>query len=374
MVIHHLLVTGESIFLDRHQCLFKALSSHFEQLSFSPRQSEWYEARLPRTLLKSLLTLRTGSLSKANAVFQKNSTAFILKSRRTERTIQRLQPKPDFVLQIFGTYSPVWDAGNIPYAMFLDYTAALAERNWSSWATFLSDRTRTAWFECERSAYSRAEHIFSMSQVVKTSLIEEYGIPEHKVTVVGSSGDFQVPDVREKAIGSQQILFNGSDFERKGGDLVLAAFRQVRKALPNSKLVVIGRKLSIEEPGVENPGHIADRAEIRRLFLNTDLVVAPAYCDPFPTFLMEAMNYGIPCVVSNRDGMPEIVDHEVNGIVLQHLTSEHLAKHLIDLLTNPAVLFSMSQAAQMKVRTQLNWNAIAKTIAQTLKSEAYDYV
>lgn len=374
MVIHHLLVTGESIFLDRHQCLFKALLSHFEQLSFSPRQSEWYEARLPRTLLKSLLTLRTGSLSKANAVFQKNSTAFILKSRHTERTIQRLQPKPDFVLQIFGTYSPVWDAGNIPYAMFLDYTAALAERNWSSWATFLSDRTRTAWFECERSAYSRAEHIFSMSQVVKTSLIEEYGIPENKVTVVGSSGDFQVPDVREKAIGSQQILFNGSDFERKGGDVVLAAFRQVRKALPNSKLVVIGRKLSIEEPGIENPGHIADRAEIRRLFLNTDLVVAPAYCDPFPTFLMEAMNYGIPCVVSNRDGMPEIVDHEINGIVLQHLTSEHLAKHLIDLLTNPAVLLSMSQAAQMKVRTQLNWNAIAKTIAQTLKSEAYDYV
>lgn len=374
MVIHHLLVTGESIFLDRHQCLFKALLSHFEQLSFSPRQSEWYEARLPRTLLKSLLTLRTGSLSKANAVFQKNSTAFILKSRHTERTIQRLQPKPDFVLQIFGTYSPVWDASNIPYAMFLDYTAALAERNWSSWATFLSDRTRTAWFECERSAYSRAEHIFSMSQVVKTSLIEEYGIPENKVTVVGSSGDFQVPDVREKAIGSQQILFNGSDFERKGGDVVLAAFRQVRKALPNSKLVVIGRKLSIEEPGIENPGHIADRAEIRRLFLNTDLVVAPAYCDPFPTFLMEAMNYGIPCVVSNRDGMPEIVDHEINGIVLQHLTSEHLAKHLIDLLTNPAVLLSMSQAAQMKVRTQLNWNAIAKTIAQTLKSEAYDYV
>jgi glycogen synthase len=367
MEINTLLVTGESMFLDRHQFLFKALSNHFSQIHFSPRQSEWYEAKLPRTVLKSLLALRTGSLSKANAVFQKNKAAFVLKSRRTERDIQQRREPPDLVLQIFGTYSPFWTDFNIPYAMFLDYTAALAEQNWTGWATFLSDRARDAWFECERLAYTRAKHIFSMSQVVKTSLIQDYEIPQHKITVVGSSGDFQEPYAGEKTFGSQQILFNGSDFERKGGDMVLTAFRQVKQALPQAKLVIIGKKLPLEEAGIVNPGHIASRSEIRNLFLDTDLVVAPAYCDPFPTFLMEAMNYGIPCIVSAQDGMPEIVDHTLNGIVIKHPTAEKLANHIISLLTNPSALASLSQAAQLKVHTQLNWNTIAKTIAQTLK-------
>ncbi|MBW4417629.1 MAG: glycosyltransferase family 4 protein [Myxacorys californica WJT36-NPBG1] len=361
-----LLVTGEPLFLDRHQFLFKALSDHFAQLRFSPRKNEWYEANLPRTVLKGLLTLRAGSLSKANAVFQKNRAAFVLKSRRAERDIQQLSEQPDLVFQLFGTYSPFWKTCDIPYIMFLDYTTALAEKNWSDWATFLSDHAREAWFGCERLAYARAKHIFSMSHVVKTSLIQDYGIAPQKVTVVGSSGDFQEPYTGGKTFGSRQILFNGSDFERKGGDIVLAAFRKVRQVIPEAKLVIIGKKLPIEEAGINNLGYIASRSEISDLFLGTDLVVAPAYCDPFPTFLMEAMNYGVPCVVSNRDGMPEIVDHKVDGIVINQPTAALLADNMIHLLTNPSVLVAMSQAARLKVKTKLSWNIIAKTIADTI--------
>ncbi|MBD1847850.1 glycosyltransferase family 4 protein [Cyanobacteria bacterium FACHB-63] len=366
MEINSLLVSGESIFLERHQFLFKALTNHFSQLNFLPRQSEWYEAKLPKTVLKGLLALRTGSLSQANAVFQKNKTAFVLKSQQTERRIQHLSEPPDFVLQIFGTYSPAWHTCTIPYAMFLDYTTALAERNWSAWATFLSDLSRQDWFECERLAYSRATHIFSMSHVVKRSLIQDYNIPADKVTVVGSSGDFQEPYTGEKTFGSRQILFNGSDFERKGGEIVLAAFRQVRRVIPEAKLVVVGKKLPFEEAGVVNPGHIASRSGLHQLFLQSDLVVAPAYCDPFPTFLMEAMNYGTPCIVSDRDGMPEIVNHDINGIVIAQIAPEQLAEAMIDTLNNPQKLIAMSQAARYKMKTQLNWNTIADQIAQTI--------
>ncbi|MBD2080054.1 glycosyltransferase family 4 protein [Leptolyngbya sp. FACHB-17] len=369
MEIKSLLVTGESIFLERHQFLFNALSSHFSRLDFLPRQSEWYEAKLPRTVLKGLLTLRTGSLSQANAVFQKNKTAFVLKSQQAERRIQHLSEPPDFVLQIFGTYSPVWN-NTTPYAMLLDYTTALAERNWSAWATFLSDRSRQDWFECERLAYNRATHIFSMSHVVKRSLIQDYGMPADKITVVGSSGDFQEPYAGEKTFGSRQILFNGSDFERKGGEIVLAAFRQVRRVIPEAKLVVVGKKLPFEEAGIVNPGHIASRSDLHQLFLQSDLVVAPAYCDPFPTFLMEAMNYGTPCIVSDRDGMPEIVDHDINGIVIDQITPEQLAEVMINTLNGPQKLTVMSQAARRKMKTQLNWNTIADQIAHTIFATA----
>ena len=160
MEIKHVLVTGEPFFLDRHQFLFKSLSSHFEQLCFLPRPSEWYEAKLPRTALKGLLKLRTGDLNRANAVFQKNKTAFVMKSQRAERDIQQLDNLPDLVFQVFGTYSPFWNHSEIPYVMYLDYTTALAEKNWSSWATFLDRRSRDAWFECEQLAYARGKAHF----------------------------------------------------------------------------------------------------------------------------------------------------------------------------------------------------------------------
>ena len=368
MEIKNVLVTGESFFLDRHQFLFKALSNHFDQLRFLPRQSEWYEAKLPRTALKSLLMLRTGDLSQANAVFQKNKTAFVMKSRRAEREIQKLDDPPDLVFQVFGTYSPCWDHCKIPYVMYLDYTTALAEKNWPGWATFLNQRSRNDWFECEQLAYARAKHIFCMSQVVKDSLVQDYSISPQTITVVGSSGDFQKPYAGEKTFGRYQLLFNGSDFDRKGGDLVLAAFRKVKQAIPDAKLVIVGKTLTTDEAGIHTPGYIASQSQMHQLFLETDLVIAPARCDPFPTFLMEAMNYGVPCAVSDRDGMPEIVDHAVNGIVIDSLNAEYLTDTLVELLQDLPKLGSLSQAARHKIKTQLNWNTIAQQIAQVLSS------
>ena len=107
---------------------------------------------------------------------------------------------------------------------------------------------------------------------------------------------------------------------------------------------------------------------MHQLFLETDLVIAPASCDPFPTFLMEAMNYGVPCVVSNRDGMPEIVNHAVNGMVIDSLNAEHLAKTIVELLNAPQTLALMSKSARQKMKMELNWNAIAHQIAQVLHS------
>ena len=219
--------------------------------------------------------------------------------------------------------------------------------------------------ECERHAYERAYHIFTFNKVARNSLIADYNIQPDKISVVGSAGNFKESYEGEKTFGSQQILFNGSDFERKGGNLVLAAFKQVKQVIPNAKLVIIGRKILIEESGIINLGNIS-ASELRKLFLNTDLVVAPAYCDPFPAFLLEAMNYGVPCVVTNKDGMPEIVEDQVDGIVISEIEKNILAEQIINLLLNPTLLESFSQAARWKLRTKYKWDNIANRMLDIL--------
>jgi glycosyltransferase involved in cell wall biosynthesis len=107
---------------------------------------------------------------------------------------------------------------------------------------------------------------------------------------------------------------------------------------------------------------------MRQLFLETDLVVAPARCDPFPSFVIEAMNYGVPCIVSGNDGMPEIVDDGINGLVVDPLTPELLAEKIINLLGDRAKLSSMSEQAQQKVKTQFNCQTITHKIMRVLSS------
>ena len=363
MDVKKVVITGDAFFIERFQPLFKAMSTHvdLEYLPYgnltSTKRSQKIKKLLPKFLIQP-----------AEKLFRKNQKTFINKSQETEDKIRQLEFTPDLVFHLFGLFCPFWDKFDIPYVTYLDYTMALAERTWSPWCPLNNRKELEFWFECERQAYSQAHHLFPMSNLVKKSLIEDYGIAPEKITVVAGAGNYTEVYQGEKTFGNHQLFFNGSDFERKGGDLLLAAFKQVKQAIPDAKLVIIGKNLPLKQDGVETPGHIASTSEMQDLFLKTDLVVAPAYCEPFGHFLVEAMNYGVPCIVSATGGMPEIVDHEVNGVVISEPTSEILADRIITLLTNPALLNQMSVQARTKVQNKLNWDKIAANIIQVLSA------
>lgn len=368
MQIQNVVVTGDEMFLNRHRFLFESLSSYFETVECLP-VGDIYQSKLLNRLNPTIDLVNNYLFHNRVNKFWKSASTFIKRSRTTEQKIKQLNYVPDLVFHVFCMFSPFWDNFDIPYVMYLDYTMTLIKKNWLPWFPFENAEEFDSWFNCESLVYKQASYIFTMSHLVKKSLIEDYSVQAEKIKVVGSSGNFQELYEGEKKFGSKQILFNGSEFERKGGDLVVAAFKQVKQVIPDAKLVVIGKNVSVVEDGIVNPGHISSREEMQNLFLASDLVVAPSRCDPFPTFLLEAMNYGVPCIVAANDGMPEIIDRGVNGIVISQLKSEILAEQIIDSLCNISLLSRMSQQARHKVKTQLNWNNIAKNISQVLLTE-----
>jgi glycogen synthase len=367
MQIKHIVVTGEAMFLRRYRPVFESLALYCDRLDYlagdEPFQHSWLNEayKFVNKIIYAISPLIAGQR-------QKNGQTFIAKSQQLQRRIEQLPQKPDFVLHVFGMYCPFWQDVPIPYGMYLDYTMALARRNWAPWAPFAQDQDFAAWKDCERSAYTQASRLFTMSNIVKLSLIQDYGIDSDKISVVGSFANRHGVYAGEKSFGRKQILFNGADFKRKGGDIVLAAFEQVKQKIPEAKLVIIGRKLNLHREGVDNPGRIGSLEDMRQLFLQTDLVVAPGRCDPFPSFVIEAMNYGVPCIVSGKDGMPEIVDDGMTGLVIDPTTPDTLAAELIRLLSDRPTLERMSQNARKKAAEQLNCDHVAQKIMQSLLS------
>jgi glycosyltransferase involved in cell wall biosynthesis len=250
--------------------------------------------------------------------------------------------------------------------MYLDFTMAQAIKEWKPWASFKKEQHQAQWLEYERRSYQNAETLFTMGKATAAALVNDYGINPGKVVIVGSGGNFDKPFAGKRNFGSKLIIFQGSDFERKGGEIVIAAFPIIRSYLPETRLVAIGTERKIPVDGVEVLGLI-EQHKVRRLLQQADLVLAPAFCDPFTAFVIEAMNYGTPCVVTRASGISDTIGD--GGIVIDQPDPTLLAQAAISLLSSPSNQLRASEAARKIVKDTLNWQAVAERIAAGIMAE-----
>ncbi len=74
------------------------------------------------------------------------------------------------------------------------------------------------WAELERGAFHNASMVFTMSNNISRSLVEEYGCPEEKIACVHAGGNVRAPldkELDDSRFGSKSILFVGVDWERR---------------------------------------------------------------------------------------------------------------------------------------------------------------
>src|SRR3569833_1358056 len=367
MEIKNFVITGDELFVGRRVKLIETLRNRFPNVEVVTT-GRYYQTELKGKIEAGLYMLRyrrpdTAGLWKG--MLMKSPAAHRNNSWHAAQAIRALPYKPDMILHFHGMYIP-YDPFTGPVSRFsilTDYTAALSARNWQPWSPHRSPEKRQEWLTTQAEGLKRADHIFAYSEVARRSMIDDYGIADSNVTTVGSAGDTIAPYQGEKRFGSKQLLFNGSDWNRKGGDLALDAFRLVRERIPEAKLVVIGTPPRERQAGVEFYGNIKDREELHRIFLETDIILAAAFCAPMPAFCIEGMNYGITPVVSDRDGMPEMVDYGRCGSIAQ-LTAGSIADEVIKLLSDPETLRAKSSAARARIAEVYNWPTIVDKMAR----------
>jgi len=83
--------------------------------------------------------------------------------------------------------------------------------------------------------------------------------------------------------------------------------------------------------------------------------------DGLPTVLLEAMATGLPPVSTDLTGIPEIIDHNVNGLVVPPGDVAALANGLARLLHNPALRKRLGTAARRKVEREFD---VRQNVAQ----------
>lgn len=228
----------------------------------------------------------------------------------------------------------------------------------------------------EETVSNRMTAVFTFSEYLRQSFIHDYHVPEAKVFNVGGGINLStLPNADPaKDYTANRILFIGTQFERKGGPQLLEAFRLVRQSIPTAELHIVG-PTSVPDltPGATAHGHLskanpAHAAQLEALFRGSTLFTLPSLYEPFGIAPLEAMLYGLPCVVTDAWALAETVTPGVNGALVEKGSVPDLAAKLIQLLSNPENLRQMGRRGREQVLAQYTWSSVADRMSSIIRT------
>jgi glycosyltransferase involved in cell wall biosynthesis len=236
----------------------------------------------------------------------------------------------------------------------------------------ISRRVIERTLQYERELYGRIDVILPMSRWLADSFIRDNGVDPRKIVPVGAGVNLpRIQEVGSRDHREPRILFVGRDFERKGGKVLLEAFRQVRHAVPEAELTLIGPTLASAPAGVRCLGYLSKNSDggLNQLlseYARATVFVLPSLYEPYGIAFAEAMAHRLPCVGTNICAMPEIIEHGETGFVVPPGDANQLARSLIALLTDPEGARQMGQKGFEKYEREHTWETVAQRMCDAI--------
>lgn len=302
-----------------------------------------------------------------------------LRSEKASSAVSRLGSSAQCILQIGATFAPP-RRSSLPYFLFCDsniQTSAegaafgVSDSAWLRPSEFDDVRRR------ESAIYHGAAAVLTISDYLRHSFINDFALPPERVHVVGAGPNLDVTQIPEPRpaprTGVPTVLFVGKQFERKGGSILLDAFRRVRIRVPEARLVLVGPPTApASEPGVEWLGNLdknnpADKARLLNCYLDADVFCLPSLFEPFGIVILEAMLFGLPCVGTEAWAIPEMIVTGETGYTFPRADATALADRLTELLADRELGHRMGLAGRRRALEWFSWDAVAARIASTIQ-------
>jgi glycosyltransferase involved in cell wall biosynthesis len=175
-------------------------------------------------------------------------------------------------------------------------------------------------------------------------------------------------------------LFVGRISMEKGIDTLLRAYQEIRYPL-----VIVGEgpaRLWAEEYVREHKmdhvrflGFVSGQQEMTELLRRCHFVVVPSsWYELFPLIATDALCLGKPVVASDSGGIPEIVEHETNGLIFPRLDAAALRQHVRRMIAEPGLAEHLGRRGRAKAsgeyRADLHYNRVLAAYRSLLGNRA----
>ena len=106
------------------------------------------------------------------------------------------------------------------------------------------------------------------------------------------------------------------------------------------------------------------------LYRSCSIFAMPSRCETWGDVFLEAMAYGLPCIGSTADAMPEIIRHGETGYVVDNGDVDALAAYLERLLVDSELRQAMGARGYARAAQNYTWDLVAQRIVPYLRRAA----
>ena len=159
--------------------------------------------------------------------------------------------------------------------------------------------------------------------------------------------------------------------EQKGHKVLFEALSLIKKESTNFLLLIIGtgpdeedlkklsRDLDIQDHIIWLGGKTQE--EVFKCYSIINLLVMPSLYEGFGLVTAEAMAAGVPVIASNVDGLSELIENQVTGILVQPGNASELSKQIIKHIDNKQLGKQYSILAKIRVTEKFNKESFQKS-------------
>lgn len=166
------------------------------------------------------------------------------------------------------------------------------------------------------------------------------------------------------------ILFGCENLQnqRKGLDLLIAAINSIEE---KKKIILCtfgsGLDLLHETGGdfiIKNFGKINNLDLQRIVYSVADFFIIPSRQEAFGQTALESLACGTPVIGFNTGGIPDIIENEVNGLLVDKITSKDLKDNIVRLIEDKELLYKLTQASRNSVKMKFSQEKQAKAFVK----------
>ncbi|GAB5522315.1 MAG: glycosyltransferase family 4 protein [Roseivirga sp.] len=248
----------------------------------------------------------------------------------------------------------------------------------------------------EEITYRFATNVYPNSHALKNFIKQNICDDDNKIKVIanGSSNGIdtqffkRTPELEEqaKAIRSEHgisedamvAIFIGRITGDKGMNELMSAMSQIKTL----KLFLVGDfepdldplspEAMTELNGNPDIIWVGFRSDVRPYLMAADFLVFPSYREGFPNVPLQAGALGLPGVLTDINGCNELVEHGVNGLLIEPRNAVSLEKAISRLMNEPELFASMKREARRMVEERYGrevvWKALEEEYSQLTRS------
>jgi glycosyltransferase involved in cell wall biosynthesis len=220
-------------------------------------------------------------------------------------------------------------------------------------------------YAIERDGMNYADHIITVSNLTRNTVIEKYGQDPKKVTTVHNAVEplsNEIESIKsKKGTKDKVVTFLGRITMQKGPEYFVEAAAKVLKKTDKVRFVMAGNGDMMNQMiRLTAKRRISDKfhftgfmkgKQVYEVLKSSDVYVMPSVSEPFGISPLEAMQCGVPSIISKQSGCAEILD---KAIKTDYWDIEAMADAMYSIITYPSMAKYLKEEGKAEV-DRITW-------------------